>query len=378
MVDTSEKAIILISPIRGDILNPKKGGEVYVRLIIDDFIKQGNTIIVLTPSYQSTSNNKKVLCYTFPTFGGIGTLMLGLNVFYLLILIKAIKQAKRKLKLVLNGPFGAISTYVLSKILNAEMIYIAHNVEADRYSEKSVFEHEATFLWALSSIVTLLETFAVKADKIIAISKTDKKRFVERYRIPPEKIEIHQPRIITPNSQNVKRERKSKNIKIVFHGSYQYLPNREAVKLIRKYISKSTSYENVQFLVFGSGSPKTHEGKFRSLGFVDDIHKFLSSCDIAVVPLKRGAGVKIKMLDYMAVGLPIVTTKKGAEGLELANGKHAIIVDDVNEEFIKAIEYLIENPKIRKKLGHNARGLFEKGYSEREIEKKIIAKMVVL
>ncbi len=56
---------------------------------------------------------------------------------------------------------------------------------------------------------------------------------------------------------------------------------------------------------------------------------------MAVVPLVSGEGVKLKVLDYMAVGLPIVATKKGAEGLDLVNGKHAIIVNDVNEEFVK-------------------------------------------
>jgi glycosyltransferase involved in cell wall biosynthesis len=239
------------------------------------------------------------------------------------------------------------------------MIYIAHNVESDRYSEKSVFEHEAPFLLVLSPLVTLFETFAVKADKIITISKTDKKRLVERYRIHPERIETRQPRIMISNSQNVKREKRSKNIKIVFHGSYRYVPNKEAMSIIKGYISREVRYQ-AKFVVFGSGSPKLKDGNFVSIGFVKDINEFLSSCDIAVVPLKRGAGVKLKMLDYMAVGLPIVTTKKGAEGLELVNGKHAIIVDDVNEKFIKAIEYLIENPKIRRKLGHNARKLLEK------------------
>ncbi|NJE00446.1 glycosyltransferase family 4 protein [Thermococcus sp. JdF3] len=361
------ETVILISPIRGDILNPKKGGEVYVRFIIDDFLKQGNKIIILTPSQQSDNNNKKVLCHIFPSFGGVGSLLLGLNFPYLFRLARVVKQAKRKLKLALNGPFGAISTYILSKILNAEMIYIAHNVEADRYSEKSVFEHEVTFLWVLSPFVTLFETFAVKADKIIAISKMDKKRFVERYIILPEKIKINQPRIIISNSQNVKREKNNKNMKIVFHGSYRYLPNKEAMSIIKEYIAREIKYQ-CEFVVFGSGSPKLRQDNFLSLGFVDNIHEFLSSCDIAIVPLKRGAGVKLKMLDYMCVGLPIVTTKKGAEGLDLVNGKHAIIVDDVNEEFIKAIEYLIENPKIRRRLGHNAKKLAKKKHTTSIVE----------
>ena len=93
------------------------------------------------------------------------------------------------------------------------------------------------------------------------------------------------------------------------------------------------------------------------------MHDILRKCDIAIVPLISGEGVKFKMLDYMAVGLPIITTKKGAEGLDLVNGVHALIVDNVNEKFVKAIEYLVENPKIRKKLGYSAKKLIEIKYN---------------
>ena len=64
----------------------------------------------------------------------------------------------------------------------------------------------------------------------------------------------------------------------------------------------------------------------------------LNSSDIGIVPILHGGGTKLKIFDYMGVGLPIVTTKKGIEGIEAKNGQHAIIVDDVNEEFINAIK----------------------------------------
>ncbi|NJE62095.1 glycosyltransferase family 4 protein [Thermococcus sp. 21S7] len=360
MSTTSKKIAVIINPIRGDILHPKKGGDLYVRYIVDKFIENGFDIIILSPAC-SSSKNKKISCYKFSTIKGAGTLMLGLNISYLVRLTRAIRKTRSRVQLVLNGPFGAISTYFLSRILRTKMIYIAHNVEKDRYSEKSVFEHEAKLLWVLSRIVPIFEDFAVKADSIISISPTDKKRFVEKYNIRPEKIMVYPP--IGFNYQPVTRAYNKVSTKVIFHGSYKYLPNKEAMEIIRGYLSKRIPYKNVRFLVFGSGSPKIHEETFRSVGFIEDIYKFLSSCDIAIVPLKRGAGVKLKMLDYMTVGLPIVTTKKGAEGLELVNGKHAIIVDDVNENFVRAIKYLIENPKIRRKLGHNTKKLVMLKYS---------------
>jgi glycosyltransferase involved in cell wall biosynthesis len=93
--------------------------------------------------------------------------------------------------------------------------------------------------------------------------------------------------------------------------------------------------------------------------------------DIAIVPILRGGGTRVKIMDYLNVGLPIVTTKKGIEGIEAENGKHAIIVDDVNEEFIKALEFLIENDSERRRLSRNARKLAEERYDWTKIGEKL-------
>jgi glycosyltransferase involved in cell wall biosynthesis len=85
--------------------------------------------------------------------------------------------------------------------------------------------------------------------------------------------------------------------------------------------------------------------------------------DIAIVPLSSGAGTKLKVFDYMSVGLPIVTTKKGVEGIDITEGTDAIVVEDVDSEFITAIEELIENPSWRQTLGDQARILAETEYN---------------
>ena len=97
----------------------------------------------------------------------------------------------------------------------------------------------------------------------------------------------------------------------------------------------------------------------------------MSIVDIAIVPLTTGGGTKLKILDYMSIGLPIVTTKKGIEGLNVKNDEHAIIVNDVNDVFIDAIKYLIDNGEERKRIGANARRLAEEEYDWDQIGKKM-------
>ena len=71
---------------------------------------------------------------------------------------------------------------------------------------------------------------------------------------------------------------------------------------------------------------------------------------MAIVPLLKGGGTKLKLLDYLSVGLPIVTTKKGVEGIEAKNSVHILISNSVDEEFINNIDYLLKNDNERLKL----------------------------
>ena len=104
---------------------------------------------------------------------------------------------------------------------------------------------------------------------------------------------------------------------------------------------------------------------------VKDLYPLLHAADLAIVPIRGGGGTRLKILDYMGVGLPIVTTKKGIEGINVKNGEEAIIVDDVNEKFVDAIKYLIDNKQEREKIGANARRLAEEEYDWDKIGEKL-------
>jgi len=307
----------------------------------------------------------------------LGSYFLSLNPFYYCALFRALKKHSPS-AILISQPWGVFSTYlVVKKIfgLNSPIIQDSHNVESE-YAK--IIAKDKNIPWIIKLFyrmtINFIEKLAVQyADYTFAISHENKRIFVKKYGAIPEKIIVIPPVINVNPHQKTKRLKKSKNqIWAVFHGIYRTVQNREAIEIIKNKLAKELKkYKNFKFVVFGKGVPIVEEEHFRSLGFVEDVYSTLQECDMAVVPLVSGEGVKIKMLDYMAVGLPIVTTKKGAEGLELVNGKHAIIVDDMNDEFIRAIEYLIENPKTRKKLGHNAKKLAKKKYTTREVKEDV-------
>jgi glycosyltransferase involved in cell wall biosynthesis len=150
---------------------------------------------------------------------------------------------------------------------------------------------------------------------------------------------------------------------IVFHGTYSFPPNKEAIETIVDYVApKFENDTSVLFVLYGSDVPKFERINVRSFGFVEDLHQAVSIADIALVPLRSGSGTKLKLFDYMNAGLPIITTRKGIEGVRVNDNEHVIIVD-IDKGMVDSIKYLVQNRQERERLGLNARRLAEDEYS---------------
>ena len=121
-------------------------------------------------------------------------------------------------------------------------------------------------------------------------------------------------------------------------------------------------YPDVLFIIGGSECPKFNRKNIKSLGFINDLHGVISTADIAIVPLDNGAGTKLKISDYFCAGVPVITTKKGIEGIDAKNGENVVIVENVDPNFINSIKYLIENKSERKRIGLNGFQLARKKY----------------
>jgi glycosyltransferase involved in cell wall biosynthesis len=81
-----------------------------------------------------------------------------------------------------------------------------------------------------------------------------------------------------------------------------------------------------------------------------------------VVPLRIGGGTRLKILEAMALGTPVVSTTKGAEGLDVTSGENILIADEP-AEFADAVLCLLGDEPLRQKLAANGRRLVEGRYS---------------
>ncbi len=90
-------------------------------------------------------------------------------------------------------------------------------------------------------------------------------------------------------------------------------------------------------------------------GRVDDLRPWMAKATVYACSMRLGAGIKNKLLESMAMGKAIVTTRRGAEGLDIRHDEHALLVDDDDEGFIRHVVALLRSPQDRARLGQAAR-----------------------
>ena len=108
------------------------------------------------------------------------------------------------------------------------------------------------------------------------------------------------------------------------------------------------------------------------LGEVDDAYAFMLSSGIMLVPLLSGGGMRVKIIEGMALGKTVIATAVGAKGIAYENNKN-IIIANTAEEFISAIERCLTNKKFSDTIGRKARELVEVSYNNQKICKGLKA-----
>jgi glycosyltransferase involved in cell wall biosynthesis len=197
------------------------------------------------------------------------------------------------------------------------------------------------------------------------------------YGINPRKIEVF-PNGVDANSiqpvddtskVNYKTELKLTQKTAIFIGS-EYVPNVEAGNYIIETLADECP--EVTFLIVGGvGNKLNTQGKknIRICGMVseEDKKKLFLASDIAINPMMHGSGTNIKMFDFLAAGLPTISTSIGARGIE--NNGSFIETDLPN--FSSNIREILNNEGLRRTLSKESRNLVEKYYDWNQISKRL-------
>ena len=114
--------------------------------------------------------------------------------------------------------------------------------------------------------------------------------------------------------------------------------------------------------------PRTNNVVFT--GFLDDIRQMMKESWVCVTPLIWGGGTRLKILEAMAASTPVVSTSKGAEGLEVVSG-YDILIEDDPRLFAEAVLKVLKDQELRNKLAANAYNTVVKKYDWQPIGYKL-------
>jgi glycosyltransferase involved in cell wall biosynthesis len=161
---------------------------------------------------------------------------------------------------------------------------------------------------------------------------------------------------------------------LLFVGNFFHRPNVDGVRFFVKEVLPLVRERlpRVELQVVGDNAPPEfaeHEREgVRVLGYVPDIEPLFARARVFVAPVRFGAGVKGKIGEALAHGLPLVTTNVGAEGMSLRDGEEALIADSP-EEFAAAVVRLYEDAALWRRVSDNSRAHVGRHFSPRVVGK---------
>lgn len=241
----------------------------------------------------------------------------------------------------------------------AKIVYRAHNIEHEIWSRTAVMAKglEKRYLRNLSKRIKSFEIAILnKYDLLVPITGRDGQILNNLGNLKP--VHVSQTGIdsslLIPNAKNLEHP-------TLFHiGSLEWTPNQEGLiwffencwDLIRE------KYPDLKFYVAGRNAPAWFQKKLNLPnvvfeGEVADAYEFINSKSIMVVPLFSGSGMRIKIIEGMALGKPIVTTPVGTEGILTTTDVNIIITRGV-AGFVDSISKLIEEQEYFENISKNA------------------------
>jgi len=165
---------------------------------------------------------------------------------------------------------------------------------------------------------------------------------------------------------------------LVFVGGTTWFPNLDALQFFCQDILPAirTRHPGVPVTWVGRASASErelfrHQYGVELTGYVTDIRPFVQRAACYVVPLRVGGGTRLKILDAWALGMPLVSTTVGAEGLDARDGENILLRDDA-AGFAEAVCRLLENEGLRRRLSERARATAVETYSWEVIGRDMI------
>lgn len=172
---------------------------------------------------------------------------------------------------------------------------------------------------------------------------------------------------------------------MVFAGGMNWYPNREAMLFFARELWPliKQNHPDASMNVIGRSPPAElrklalSDSAFRVLGFVEDVRQYMNKSMVYVCPIQNGGGTRLKILDALSMGIPIVATTLAIEGLPLEPERH-VLVGDTPQVFTSQINRLFDSLDLRRRLAEEGRKFVKKNYDWSIIGKLLNFKLLKL
>ena len=271
-------------------------------------------------------------------------------------------------------------------------VYRSHNLEYQIWERLAISEQQPLKRWYFALQSKRLKRYEIDAwcqmDAIVPIVETDStviqatvseiqknNQLNSGYSVLNQpQIHVYQPGIAIESPFAFVHRPLS-----IFHiGSMEWQANEQGVMWFLKKVWPLvlSAQPNVKFHLAGKGLSKTDPRFFQTgivnHGEVDDAEVFMQSHGIMIVPIQAGSGIRIKSLEAMALGVPVVSTSIGAQGLTVESGTQMLIADDP-EGFADGIIQLLLNPAASQEITQQARAYVEQHHNLKRNTAELLA-----
>ena len=376
-----------------------EGGPMAMNSIVTGLLEAGHQVKILAVNSEKYNVKESDIPEEYKQMTGIELIDVDLTVKPMNAFLNLFTRKSYHVERFISEEFQARLTEVLEKeqfdVVQLEMLYMApyvatirehskamivlraHNVE-HKIWERITKETKSPFKrWYINHLAKTLKEYELNAletvDGVAAITRKDAALF-RKYCSKPV---IDIPYGVYPEEFTPKYEIEGKP-KFYHIGSMNWMPNEEGIRwFIDEVLPKTVEKDpNFVYHLAGRNMPEwlttLNDPHVDVVGEVPDAKAFVADHDVAIVPLLSGSGIRIKIIESMALGKTVITTRVGAEGI-LYDEEVNIIIAENKAKMVEAIRSIYENPEIAVRIGQAARKLVEETYDNR----KIIARLLM-
>ena len=380
---------------------PREGGPIAMNMIVEGLISEGHTVKVLAVNSFKYNINPEDIPSSYREKTGIELIDVDLrikpwqaflNLFtgrsYHVERFISSNFRKRLIEVLQSDRYDIVQmeTLFMAPYLStvransdAKVVLRAHNIEHLVWARVAEGTHNPLKRRYISHLASTLRRYEQAMipifDGIAAITEKDAEYFSRQLAVGSGQLAVIPFGI---DIQNIPQPVPSPDpVSLFTIGAMNWIPNEEGVRWFLHHIWPEVHKEfpSLKYYLAGREMPgwmqRISFPNVEVLGEVPDAREFMDAHGIMIVPLLSGSGIRIKIIEGMAAGKPVISTLIGAEGIDYTNGKNLLIAN-ASCEFIDMISLCINDMDRCIKVGEDARKLIDTTYDRQLIIQKLV------